>query len=153
MTATPVHLEVGTKRVFATTVDWPGWCRSGRTEEDALEALAVYFPRYADVAAAAGAPFPPRLAKASAVGSRVRGVGRYAAGAERLAGAVRRQAHRLARAGPRVGDAGPDRVVALARPAPAARTHTPGWSVGREGVPHAVGEQLVAPAAAPLGVV
>jgi len=73
MTATPVHLEVGTKRVFATTVDWPGWCRSGRTEEDALEALAVYFPRYADVAAAAGVAFPARLAKAFEVVERVPG--------------------------------------------------------------------------------
>ena len=28
----PVVLEVGTKKVFASAVDWPGWSRSGRTE-------------------------------------------------------------------------------------------------------------------------
>ena len=34
-----VYLEVGSKRVFAGAVDWPGWCRSGRDEATALEAL------------------------------------------------------------------------------------------------------------------
>lgn len=42
-----VYLEVGTKRVFAGAVEWPGWCRSGRDEESALEALAAYRSRYA----------------------------------------------------------------------------------------------------------
>lgn len=37
--STAVHLEVGRKRVFAWALDWPGWCRPGRTEELALEAL------------------------------------------------------------------------------------------------------------------
>jgi len=50
-----VVLEVGAKRVFATAVDWPGWCRSGRTEEAALENLLSYADRYAPVATAAGA--------------------------------------------------------------------------------------------------
>ena len=35
------------KRVFAGANEWPGWCRSGRTEEAALEALLAYGPRYA----------------------------------------------------------------------------------------------------------
>ena len=43
-----VYLEVGSKRVFAAAVDWPGWCRSGRDEEAALDALAAYGRRYAD---------------------------------------------------------------------------------------------------------
>ena len=47
---TGVYLEVGAKRVFASAVDWPGWCRSGKTEEAALDALAAYAPRYAKVA-------------------------------------------------------------------------------------------------------
>lgn len=44
-----VSLEAGAKRVFASALEWPGWCRSGRTEEEALERLAAYGPRYADV--------------------------------------------------------------------------------------------------------
>jgi hypothetical protein len=55
---TRVYLEVGSKRVFACSLDWPGWCRSGRDEDVALAALASYAPRYAPVAAAAGIPFP-----------------------------------------------------------------------------------------------
>lgn len=51
-------LEVGSKRVFASAVDWPGWCRPGKNEELALEALASYAPRYAVVATAAGVALP-----------------------------------------------------------------------------------------------
>jgi hypothetical protein len=46
---TDVYLESGRKRVFACAVDWPGWARSGRTEDAALEALLAYAPRYAAV--------------------------------------------------------------------------------------------------------
>lgn len=53
-----VALEVAPKKAFATAVDWPGWSRSGRTPERALEALAAYAPRYAAVASEAGEPFP-----------------------------------------------------------------------------------------------
>ena len=42
-----VFIERGAKRVFADAIEWPGWCRSGRTEEAALEALLAYGPRYA----------------------------------------------------------------------------------------------------------
>jgi hypothetical protein len=45
-----VYLEVGAKRVFACAEDWPGWCRSGKTEEAALEALLTYADRFAVVA-------------------------------------------------------------------------------------------------------
>jgi hypothetical protein len=55
---TSVYLEVGKKRVFACAVDWPGWCRSGKNEQLALEALAEYVPRYAEVAKQAGIDFP-----------------------------------------------------------------------------------------------
>ena len=55
-----VAIETGTKRVFATAVDWPGWSRSGRTEEAALEALVAAATRYAIVAAVAGETFPSR---------------------------------------------------------------------------------------------
>ena len=44
-----VYLEVGKKRTLAGAVDWPGWCRSGRDEGTALQALLDYGPRYAQV--------------------------------------------------------------------------------------------------------
>jgi hypothetical protein len=44
-----VYLEMGKKRTFASAVEWPGWCRSGRDEEVALQALVDYGPRYAGV--------------------------------------------------------------------------------------------------------
>src|SRR5256885_1623306 len=55
-----VYLEVGEKRVFAGAVDWPGWNRSGKTEEAALETLAEYGPRYADAVRAGGLRPPAR---------------------------------------------------------------------------------------------
>jgi hypothetical protein len=57
--AIPVYLESGSKRAFACALDWPGWCRVGKGEASALEALAAYAPRYEVVAAAARVPFPP----------------------------------------------------------------------------------------------
>jgi len=56
----PVYLETGAKKVFACSVDFPGWCRSGRDEEAALEALADYAPRYAEVAKLAKVAFPAK---------------------------------------------------------------------------------------------
>ena len=55
---TAVYLELGAKRVFAGAFDWPGWCRSGRDERQALDALAAAATRYAAVAREAGVPFP-----------------------------------------------------------------------------------------------
>ncbi len=49
-----ITLEEMPRRTFATAVDWPGWSRSGKTEQDARLALAAYAPRYAIVAAMAG---------------------------------------------------------------------------------------------------
>ena len=45
--------------MFASALDWPGWCRSGRTEQQALETLTGYAGRYAAVVAGAGLPFAP----------------------------------------------------------------------------------------------
>jgi hypothetical protein len=59
MATTTVYLEVGSKRVFACADEWPGWCRSGRTEADALAALASYLPRYLAVVKLAGDPKLP----------------------------------------------------------------------------------------------
>jgi hypothetical protein len=44
-----VYLEVGKKRTFAGAIDWPGWCRSGRDEESALQAVVDYGSRYSKV--------------------------------------------------------------------------------------------------------
>jgi hypothetical protein len=41
------YVEVGKKKTFVGAVDWPGWCRSGRDEQAALQALVDYGPRYA----------------------------------------------------------------------------------------------------------
>jgi hypothetical protein len=54
-----VYLEVGRQKVFACALDWPGWARSGRTEELALSALDEYAPRYAEVCGVAGVRFAP----------------------------------------------------------------------------------------------
>jgi len=46
-----VILEIGKKRrVVAGAIDWPGLDRSGKSEEDALDKLSSYVPRYAVVA-------------------------------------------------------------------------------------------------------
>jgi hypothetical protein len=42
------------KKVVATAWDWPGLERGGKTEEDAIQALEAYLPRYASVADRAG---------------------------------------------------------------------------------------------------
>jgi hypothetical protein len=72
---TAVYVEVGKKRVFACSFDWPGWCRSGRSEEDALERLAEYAPRYGVVAAEAGVRFPRTAGREFEVVERVEGSG------------------------------------------------------------------------------
>jgi hypothetical protein len=53
-----VAIEVTPKRAFASAIDWPGWSRSGRTPEAALEELAGYSDRFQAVAAAAGMKLP-----------------------------------------------------------------------------------------------
>jgi hypothetical protein len=54
-TAIRVMIERGKKkRVVACAFDWPGWDRSAKTEDAALQVLDAYRPRYAKVAALAG---------------------------------------------------------------------------------------------------
>ncbi len=53
-----VVIETTTMKTFATAIDWPGWSRSGKTADLALEALAAAAPRYAAVAREAGELFP-----------------------------------------------------------------------------------------------
>lgn len=53
------YLEIGSKRVFAGAIEWPGWCRSGRDEDAALQALVDFGPRYAKAIGRATAGFVP----------------------------------------------------------------------------------------------
>src|SRR5262245_66430981 len=70
----PVYLEIGAKRTFAGAIDWPGWCRIGRDEESALQALVDYGPRYARELGAARLGFQaPAEAAALAVVERLAG--------------------------------------------------------------------------------
>jgi hypothetical protein len=70
---TPVYLEVGAKRVFACSVEWPGWCRTAKDDDAALRALGDYAARYAPIAAAAGVRFPKSAADSFDVVERVKG--------------------------------------------------------------------------------
>jgi hypothetical protein len=70
---TAVYLEFGKTRIFACALDWPGWCRSARTAETALETLAGYASRYAPVAIQAGLAFPADIADAFTVVERLPG--------------------------------------------------------------------------------
>jgi len=52
-----IYLEIGAKRVFAAAIDWPGWCRRGKDEASAIQALFEYGPRYAGVLLSTGLEF------------------------------------------------------------------------------------------------
>ena len=54
-----VTTETGAKKAFASALDWPGWSRSGKTEEAALIALADYASRYRAVTTQAAEAFEP----------------------------------------------------------------------------------------------
>jgi hypothetical protein len=58
VTGVRVSLEVGKTWVFASALDWPGWCRRGKGEQAALDALAAYAERYERVAGAGFASGP-----------------------------------------------------------------------------------------------
>ena len=69
-----VYLEIGKKRTVAGAIDWPGWCRIGRDEASALQALLECAPRYARVVGAASLGFrPPVDARAITVVERLKG--------------------------------------------------------------------------------
>jgi hypothetical protein len=69
-----VYIEAGKRRTFAGALDWPGWCRIGRDEDAALQALLAYGPRYARILRPAGIEFQmPTDVSALAVVERLEG--------------------------------------------------------------------------------
>jgi len=58
-TTFPIYLEIGKKRAIAGALEWPGWCRSGRDEVAACQALLAVSPRYANILHAAQLAFAP----------------------------------------------------------------------------------------------
>jgi hypothetical protein len=65
--AVTVYVERGRRRAFACALEWPGWCRSGKDEDLAIEALLAYAPRYAVAAHEAGVAFPSEVRAAKVV--------------------------------------------------------------------------------------
>ncbi len=57
MTPIQIFLETGRRKTFAGAVAWPGWCRSGRDEVAAVQAMLDYGPRYAQVVGGSGVEF------------------------------------------------------------------------------------------------
>ena len=49
-----VALEGTGKKIFASALEWPGWSRSGKAPDLAIENLLAYAPRFEPVARAAG---------------------------------------------------------------------------------------------------
>ncbi len=54
-----IYLELGEKKIFACSLEWPGWCRSGKTEVEAVQALIDSAPRYRGIAQRAELDFEP----------------------------------------------------------------------------------------------
>lgn len=52
-------VETGSKRTFASALDWPGWSRNGKEEDQAIHALFDYAPRYEKSIKSSGIPFQP----------------------------------------------------------------------------------------------
>jgi len=72
MRSLEICIESTPKRAFAVALGWPGWARSGKTEEAAIAALVDYTDRYAVVVSEAGLD-PAALAAAVHVVERLPG--------------------------------------------------------------------------------
>jgi hypothetical protein len=70
-----VEEEVGAKKAFVWAIDWPGWCRSAKTVEEAREALVAYAQRYKPVAKIAALTLPTAAVDALSVIDSVEGGG------------------------------------------------------------------------------
>jgi hypothetical protein len=56
---TNIYLEVSEKKTIACSLEWPGWCRSGKTEAEAVETLIDSEIRYRVIAHRAELEFEP----------------------------------------------------------------------------------------------
>ncbi len=69
-----IYLEIGSKRAFAISLDWPGWARAGKTPDAAVEALLSAGGRYKrTVGSAARDLQPPAHASDLVVVQKVKG--------------------------------------------------------------------------------
>ena len=69
-----IYLEAGARRTFASAIEWPGWSRGGRNEQEAVAALAAYGDRYLDVVRSAAPKFkPPKDASEFTIVKRLKG--------------------------------------------------------------------------------
>jgi hypothetical protein len=57
MNTIEVFIETGKKKTFASAAAWPGWSRSGRDEDQAMQTLFDYRARYAGVVTGSGLSF------------------------------------------------------------------------------------------------
>lgn len=166
-----VYLEVGAKRVFAGAIAWPGWCRSGRTESEALDRLFAYGSRYAAVLEPARIPFEaPWSAGELRVDDRIDGdattdfgapgkapaddarplegddLRRYVATLEAswaaLDRAVERAAGRELRRGPRGGGRDLETIVSHVRDAQASYVQKLGWQATGSRVTPTTGDDV-----------
>jgi hypothetical protein len=84
-----VYLEVGNRRTIAAALDWPGWCRLGRDEDSALQALFEYGPRYAQMVRSARLGYQaPTTLSAFVIKERLKGNGTTDYGVPGLAPAI-----------------------------------------------------------------
>ena len=70
-----VLIETGKRTTFAAALDWPGWARSAKDPDLALEQLGQYASRYREAVDEAGIPWPARLGSDFEVAETVPGSG------------------------------------------------------------------------------
>ena len=68
-----VYVETGKTRVFACALDWPGWCRSGRSDLKAVNTLVDYAARYRSAVAEAGIELPAGMGEHIEIVERLQG--------------------------------------------------------------------------------
>lgn len=56
---TDISVEAAGKKAIAWSLEWPGWCRIRKNEEEAVQALIDYEDRYRVIALRAGLDFDP----------------------------------------------------------------------------------------------